>query len=415
MTQSRYAEPAEYDVTPASNQRFHLSPQAPLLIAAGLATGPVVALGFGRFAYALLLPPMQTALNWSYVQAGAMNTANGLGYLLGAVLAPVLMRWSGVRAAFMVSLLGIALTLALTALSGELRWLAAMRFLTGLGGAVTFTSGGLLVAQVASAAPPQRAGAVLSLFYAGAGLGILLTGLGLPPLLAHLGADGWRAGWLGLGLVSFLGLGVAWTAARHTAAQLHGSAAIRMAQLWPLRSSLIAYACAGLGYVAYTTFSISYLRSQGASTPLITLFWALLGLAGVLAPLVWSRLLSRRWGGRSMGILMLLMGTGAALPVLSTLPWVAALSAVLFGLTALSVVASTTTLVRQSLPAAVWGAGVATYTVTFAAFQSLGPLLTGALADTGTGGLRWGLGASAVLLMVGAGVAFSQRVVGDHG
>jgi hypothetical protein len=116
-----------------------------------------------------------------------------------------------------------------------------------------------------------------------------------------------------------------------------------------------------------------------------------------------------------MGLLMLLMGTGAALPVVSTAPWVAALSAVLFGLTALSVVASTTTLVRQSLPAAVWGAGVTTYTVTFAAFQSLGPLLTGALADSGAGGLRWGLGASATLLLLGAGVAFSQRAVGEHG
>ena len=146
-------------------------------------------------------------------------------------------------------------------------------------------------------------------------------------------------------------------------------------------------------------------------TGLITLFWTLLGLAGVVAPLVWSRLLSRRWGGRSMGLLMAIMGIGAALPALSTTPWVAALSAALFGLANLSVVASTTTLVRQSLPPAVWGAGVATYTVTFALFQSLGPLLTGALADQGAGGLRLGLGLSAALLLVGAGVAFSQRAV----
>lgn len=402
-------------MTSASEQPSRVSSRAPLLTAAGLAVGPVVALGFGRFAYALLLPPMQTALHWTYTQAGAMNTANGLGYLLGAVVAPLLMRRSGARAAFVASLLATAVTLVLTALSGDLRWLLAMRFLTGLGGAVTFTSGGLLVAQVASAAPDRRAGAVLGLFYAGAGLGIFLTGLGLPPLLAHTGADGWRAGWLGLGLVSLLGLGVAWTAARHTAARVQGSAALQPAQLRPLLRSLLAYACAGLGYVAYTTFSVSYLRSQGAGTALVTLFWALLGLSGVIAPVVWSRLLSRRWGGRSMGLLMLLMGTGAALPVLSTAPWVAALSAALFGLTALSVVASTTTLVRQSLPAAVWGAGVATYTVTFAAFQSLGPLLTGALADSGAAGLRWGLGGSAALLLLGAGVAFSQRAVGEHG
>ena len=381
---------------------------APLLTAAGLAVGPAVALGFGRFAYALLLPPMRSSLHWSYTQAGSMNTANGLGYLLGALLAPAVMRRSGARAAFLFSLLGTALTLAFTALSGDLRWLISMRFLTGLGGAVTFTSGGLLVAQVASAAPARQAGAVLGLFYAGAGLGVFLTGLGLPPLLA---LGNWSSGWLGLGGVSLLGLGVAWAAARHTSAQVQGSAPIRFSQIRPLLRSLLAYAAAGLGYVAYTTFSVSYLRGQGAGAGLITLFWTLLGLAGVVAPLVWSRLLSRRWGGRSMGLLMALMGTGAALPALSTVPWVAALSAVLFGLANLSVVASTTTLVRQSLPPAVWGAGVAIYTVTFALFQSLGPLLTGALADQGADGLRLGLGLSAALLLLGAGVAFSQLAV----
>ena len=401
-------------MTPTSARTPPDSVAAPLLIAAGLAVGPVVALGFGRFAYALLLPPMRAALHWSYTQAGAMNTANGLGYLLGAVLAPMVMRLAGARAAFLISLLVTALTLALTAASASFHWLIVMRFLTGLGGAVTFTSGGLLVAQVASAASPQRAGAVLGLFYAGAGLGILLTGLGLPPLLAQLGAAGWRAGWLALSLVSLLGLAVAWTAARYTSAQLQSNAAIHFDQVRPLLRSLVAYACAGLGYVAYTTFSVSYLRVQGASTTLITLFWTLLGFAGVLAPLVWNRLLSRRWGGRSMGILMLLMGIGAGLPVLTTVAWVVALSAVLFGMTALSVVASTTTLVRQSLGPAVWGAGVAIYTITFAVFQSLGPLLTGALADSGASGLRLGLGSSAALLLLGAGVAFSQRPVEPH-
>ncbi|MGI5290794.1 YbfB/YjiJ family MFS transporter [Nonomuraea polychroma] len=42
-----------------------------------------MALGFTRFAYALLLPPMHQELHWSYAQAGSMNTANALGYLLG--------------------------------------------------------------------------------------------------------------------------------------------------------------------------------------------------------------------------------------------------------------------------------------------------------------------------------------------
>ena len=120
---------------------------SPLLTAAGLALGAAVALGFGRFSYALLLPPMRASLAWSYTQAGAMNTANGLGYLLGAVLAPfALTRW-GARPAFLVAMLVTALGIACTAISGQFAFLIALRLLTGLGGAVTFTAGGLLAAQ----------------------------------------------------------------------------------------------------------------------------------------------------------------------------------------------------------------------------------------------------------------------------
>jgi predicted MFS family arabinose efflux permease len=385
--------------------------RSPLLTAAGLALGAAVALGFGRFSYALLLPPMRDSLAWTYTQAGSLNTANGLGYLLGAVLAPLIIgRW-GARLAFLVSMLVTALGLLLTALSGQFVWLIVWRLLVGLGGAVTFTSGGLLAAQAASLAPARQAGTVLTTFYAGASLGILLTGLGLPPLLATLGTGGWRAGWLALGLASLLGLGVAYVVTRDSSARGQPSAPIGAVHLRPLLRSLLAYACSGLGYVAYTTFSVTYLRTQGASTARISLFWTLLGLAGLLAPLIWSRLLAKVWGGRTIGTLMAVMSVGAALPVLSSAPWVAALSATLFGATCLSVVASTTALARQSLPPAVWGAGVAAYTITFAAFQSLGPVLTGALADHGAGGLRLGLGLSALVLLIGAGLAFSQRRV----
>ncbi|HET9122164.1 MAG TPA: YbfB/YjiJ family MFS transporter, partial [Acidiferrobacteraceae bacterium] len=57
-----------------------------------LAMGPAVALGFARFAYALILPAMRSDLGWSLALAGAMNAANGLGYLGGALLAATLGR-----------------------------------------------------------------------------------------------------------------------------------------------------------------------------------------------------------------------------------------------------------------------------------------------------------------------------------
>ena len=51
--------------------------------ALGLALGPAV---LARFDYALLLPSVRADLYWSFATAGAMSTANALGYLAGAPL-----------------------------------------------------------------------------------------------------------------------------------------------------------------------------------------------------------------------------------------------------------------------------------------------------------------------------------------
>src|SRR3954464_2038770 len=67
-------------------------------LAAALSLGAAVSLGVTRFAYGLLLPPMREDLQWSYTLAGGMNTANAMGYLLGALVTPALMaRWGPSR------------------------------------------------------------------------------------------------------------------------------------------------------------------------------------------------------------------------------------------------------------------------------------------------------------------------------
>lgn len=60
---------------------------------ARLALGTASALGLARFAYGLLVPAMRTELGWSLAQAGALTTANGVGYLVGAMAtAPIARR-----------------------------------------------------------------------------------------------------------------------------------------------------------------------------------------------------------------------------------------------------------------------------------------------------------------------------------
>ena len=79
--------------------------------------------GFGRFAYGLLLPVMRADLGWDYVQSGWLNTANAVGYGVGALLGLVLSaRWRA-SALFQAGLAATVVTLAACAYTRDLGWM----------------------------------------------------------------------------------------------------------------------------------------------------------------------------------------------------------------------------------------------------------------------------------------------------
>lgn len=103
-----------------------------------------------RFSYALLLPPMRADLGWSYTTAGAMNTVNAAGYLVGALLAPRWLARHDARALMLAGMLAAAALLAAHGLATHDAALYALRGMTGVASAATFIGGGLLAAQLAS-------------------------------------------------------------------------------------------------------------------------------------------------------------------------------------------------------------------------------------------------------------------------
>ena len=91
------------------------------------------------------------------------------------------------------------------------------------------------------------------------------------------------------------------------------------------------YSMFGMGYIGYMTFVVALLREQGQSAASITAFYALLGIAVMLSPRLWARLLDRYQDGRPLALLNALLGFATLLPALSgAWPWVL-LSGLLFG------------------------------------------------------------------------------------
>ena len=392
--------------------------RALIWLALALSMGAAVSLGVTRFAYGLLLPVMREDLGWSYTLAGAMNTANALGYLLGALATPGLIRRHG---ASRVLLAGALLASVFMAASGFFTGAAPLllqRTLAGAASALVFVAGGLMAARLGARAP-AHAGLLLGLYYGGTGWGIVVSALGVPWAL-QLGAQAphaWAWAWWGLALACVAAaLALMWPAhelqKEELATQL-GQAPGPDLTLNPvpwrrMALALGGYTLFGVGYIGYMTFVIALLREQGVRPGAITLFYALLGLAVVASARIWAGLLNRAKGGGALALLNALLGVATLLPALTGAWPVVLASGLLFGAVFLSVVASTTAFVRHNLPQPQWATGISAFTIVFALGQIVGPTVVGWVAD-GAGGLARGLVYSAVALWAGALLAWRQK------
>ncbi len=384
-------------------------------LATGLALGAAVSLGVTRFAYGLLLPPMRADLQWSYTLAGAMNTANALGYLLGAMATPALLRRFGPLQVLVGGSLLASVFMGLTGFFTDAAPLLAQRVLAGVASALLFIAGGLLAARL-GAVMPARSGLLLGVYYGGTGLGIALSALLVPALLdaASQRPHGWAWAWWALAGACLLATAVLVRVGR-LLASLHAPAAATDAGgarfHWrDFAPGLAGYTMFGVGYIGYMTFVIALLREQGVPAQRITVFYALLGLAVMASSRIWAGLLDRYRGGQPLALLNGLLGVAAVMPaVFSAWPLVL-LSGLMFGGVFLSVVASTTALVRHNLPPSQWAAGISAFTIVFAAGQIVGPTLVGWIGD-GPGGLARGLVVSACALWFGSLLALRQRAL----
>jgi predicted MFS family arabinose efflux permease len=275
-----------------------------------------------------------------------------------------------------------------------------------MSGAMVFICGGVLASNLFPDRP-RLASSAIAVYFGGAGAGILLSGAGIPWLLATAGQSAWRTGWLAIGTVSALFAVMSIRAARTVDEPSSGTRSSE----WPIhsyRAALVSYFLVGVGYIAYMTFVVAWMLSHGASAFDIALTWGTLGMATIFAPIAW-RVPRARWGpARTLAATAAVISIGAAIPLCATSLVAMILSALFFGTGMFTAPAAITDLVKGSLPKAAWGSAVSVFTVVFAIGQSIGPVLTGWLADI-TQSLYAGLAGSVAILLTASAVALCQR------
>ncbi|WP_347832943.1 YbfB/YjiJ family MFS transporter [uncultured Planktomarina sp.] len=380
----------------------------PWMVLAGLALGVTVTNSFARFAYGLILPAMKSEMAWTYAQAGWLNTANALGYIVGAIITMLFIGRRSPTLLFAFGLITTTIALLATGLNAALWWQTMWRILAGLFGAMSFSTAGVLVAGLFKDSPRHNALAIAILFGTGGGIGIVLAGAALPGMLDHYGNSSWPMAWVAVGAVSvsFLPLSL-WAAA-----QLSVPVQIQSkAPALPIRrmlAQMAGYAGFGLGYIVYLTFLSAWMTEQSASAGFISAVWVLLGLCICISPLVWRPILARHASGVPLAMILSCIALGSALPVLWPGSLSLLISAVVFGLSVFMAPSAVTNFTRQNLPPESWGQAISLFTVIFAVAQTLGPYGAGLVGDL-SHNIGTGLLVAAALLLIGAVIAWTQK------
>lgn len=376
------------------------------VVLAGMLTMAVV-MGIGRFAFTPILPAMRDALGLSATDLGTLASANYLGYLLGALAAatPALLRWR--RQVMRGGLLLVIVVTAAMAFTTSMPVWLLLRFVAGLASAGVFV---FASAAVIGWFVQQKRPALVGFFFSGVGLGIALSGAVILLVERFIGAQAWRAEWLGAALLGVLLVapGLRWLPQEtlSAVAQPRPASAPRGVSR-PLLLLAVSYFLGGVGYIVAGTFIVVIVSAVPGLEELGAGAWILVGLASLPSTPLWTRVAGRIGRMTALGISYLLMAISLLLPGLIARPAAAVASTLLFGATFIAFGALTVAEAQALAPPLQAARTIALLTVIFGLGQVAGPLLAASLAGPG-GDFRFSLVVAGMVVLGAALIALAS-------
>ncbi len=297
-------------------------------------------LGFGRFAYPMLLPSMRRSLEFNYSEMGLLSGAMMLGYLLFSLIGGMLATRFGPKKIVVGSLLCGSLSMFFVSRLSGFSPLLFFGFAMGAGAAGSHIS---ITTMPMAWFGEHRLGRALGVVTGGTGFGIVITGLLLPYLLYNLGEEAWRECWFLLALITF-SVGVIGAillrekpsqATSSLSSPVGNKESVPYAQrgsALSLKAIFIIYFIFGFAYNIYATYFVAYMVEEIRLTEKTAgNIWAIFGWMCTVSGLIWG-FLSDRLGRRKAllwnnGIISL----SVLFPLLFYQPFVMGFSAFLFG------------------------------------------------------------------------------------
>ena len=374
-------------------------------------------LGLGRFSLGMLLPSMGFSLKMNYSQMGLVGTGNFVGYMISVVLAGVIARRIGARWTITLGLVLVGGSMVLIARAAGFPEVMSLYVATGIGSGLANVP---LMGLVSHWFSRRNRGRAAGIMLSGIGVAIVFTGLLIPWVNAAKGSEGWRTGWLTIGIISLLialvaafylrnepaEKGLAPLGDEGSAPQLksHESGKGRKSNRWTMVHLGGIYFFFGATYVVYATFIVTVLvNERGFGENTAGTFWAIVGGLSLFSGPLFGWLSDRL--GRKMGMMVVYtLFTLSYVMVAADLPNPFLYASIgMFGLAVWSIPTIMSAAVGDYMGPVQAVKAFGFITLFFGAGQITGPAVAGFLADiTGTFSMAFwlcaALTASAVML-----------------
>ena len=354
-------------------------------------------LGLGRFSLGMLLPSMGASLHLDYGRMGLISTGNFTGYMLAVLLAGTVTQSLGARRTIAAGLALVGLSMALISRCAGFEPVLLLYFATGIGsGLANVPLMGLISHWFLRDTRGRAAGFMVS----GNGVAIIFSGLFIPWVNLGSGGQGWRTGWLVLGLIVLGVAGLAgWLLRNHprdkgidplgraVSAPAPGPARKKTVLEPASRRRIIAhlgviYLLFGATSVIYATFIVTALVDvHHYGEDAAGRFWAVVGGLSVLSGPLFGGLSDRL--GRRFGMIVVfsLFTLAYSFAALSGSPFFLYASVALFGIVAWSIPTIMSAAVGDYMGPDRAVRAFGQITLFFGAGQIIGPAAAGYLAD----------------------------------
>lgn len=358
-------------------------------------------LGLARFALGMLLPSMGLSLELSYSQMGLIGTGNFAGYMGSVILAGIVARIIGARSTIAFGLVLVAGSILGMSRAGGFAPLMVLYVVTGVGSGLANVP---LMGLVSLWFKKDTRGRAAGLMLTGNGMAIVFSGLMIPWVNAELGPDGWRTGWMVIGVIAACVAVISALLLRNDPADLgldpvgrpdavpaaqnnapDGSAdpfQEKSSHRWTMVHLGFIYLFFGATYVVYATFIVtSLVDERGFGEGTAGTFWAAVGALSIFSGPLFGWLSDRM--GRKItiiGVYLLftlsyaLAGANLSLPFLYV-------SIGIFGLAVWSIPTIMSAAVGDYMGPRLAVRAFGFITLFFGAGQIVGPMLAGMLAD----------------------------------